>query len=305
MDKRKPEPIPIVFIHKGYSEYFSYSLAQARIQNPLSPIFILGDEKTNRPGYATFVNINKYRNAVVEFGKNYKNLSFNDDNIEKFCFERWFYLMELMNEYKLDFVFTCDSDVMLYTNISNNCFLSKNFDFACCIPKDQGNYKLCASAHVSYWTLETIKQFCLFILTIYSKTEMPKEILETWNRISSGSKLGGISDMTMLQLFSREKQTLLLNNVVGGETFDNNINTSENFYPNEYVMVNLIKKINWRHGLPYGINQLENEEVKFNALHCQGASKVLLDDFFKLTNGYVKAQMVKWSYKIGRILRKF
>ena len=40
--------------------------------------------------------------------------------VELFCFQRWFVLYEFMKEQKIDKVFCMDSDVLLYTDASED-----------------------------------------------------------------------------------------------------------------------------------------------------------------------------------------
>lgn len=300
----KENLIPIVFIHKGYSWYLNYSLSQAASYNKSSPIFLLGNDQTNRSGSVNFINIEKYNNATKEFKKYYRHISTNDAEIESFCFERWFYLRALMREYGLKKIFTCDSDVMLYCNVAEQDRWLGAYTAAYSIPHNQENFRLGASAHVSYWTLEGIEGFCTSIISIYSGEKFPQEVEDKSNYTITNNHHGGISDMVLLHLFSRGQNIVNLSAIRENTVYDDNINTSENYFPQEYLVENNCKKIIWKDRSPYGINLLQNKEIKFNALHFQGVAKNLMVDFYKLNQGWVKAMKVKWKIKAERSIGK-
>lgn len=109
--------LPIVFIHKGYSDYMEYSLRQAKYSNPDSELILLGDEANDRFDFITHVNMKNYSSSANDFAKFYKHYSTNPYHYELFCIQRWFILNEYMNEKNIDKCFVCDTDVMIYSNI--------------------------------------------------------------------------------------------------------------------------------------------------------------------------------------------
>jgi hypothetical protein len=268
-------------------------------------MYIIGDKNTNKFPFAVSVNAEKYLSDTSEFSNKYKHLSSNDEGIERFCFERWFLLRALMKEHKLNKIFTCDSDVMLYANVTDEDKSLGNYLAAYTIPNYQDNYRLSASAHVSFWTYDGIDLFCSFLNRTYTEGSLPAEIEEKWKIIQSGTAPGGISDMLFLYLFSREKNVLNLSLVRKQSTFDDNINASENHFKDEYEMSGNLKKIVWKNGLPYCMNFIEKKEILFKALHCQGVAKALAEKFYKINHGAIRAAWVKWMFKLGKIRRKF
>jgi hypothetical protein len=44
-------------------------------------------------------------------------------------------------------------------------------------------------------------------------------------------------------------------------------------------MVDGLKKLIWRDGVPYGRHKRTGEEIRFNSLHCQGHAKRLMSEY--------------------------
>ena len=78
--------------------------------------------------------------------------------------------------------------------------------------------------------------------------------------------------MTLLYLFSKETNFFPLTKVNNSIVFDHNILNAENFYSDEYEMAfdkinnRLIKKIEWKNGVPYAYNKVLKKEIRFVAL---------------------------------------
>ncbi|MBX9852303.1 MAG: hypothetical protein K2X86_11180 [Cytophagaceae bacterium] len=284
--------IPVIFVHQGYSSYLDYAFHQALSYNPRSDFFILGNDDTNKFSKAHFVPVKKYHRAVLNFEKNYRHLSSNDPAIELFCFERWFYIKELMKEYNLEKIFTCDSDVMLFCNVSDEVYLLDNNLAAYCFPEDQENFRLGASAHVSFWTYEGIEKLCKLISGLYSGKNFPSEVQEKWDYVVKNNIPGGITDMVALNLFSKKFKVSNLLTINSNSTYDDNINSSENYLRNEFSMENGIKKIIWKDKIPFGLNQ-QGETVRFKALHFQGVAKGLMKEYFKMNQGDFRYLKIK------------
>ncbi len=170
---------------------------------------------------------------------------------------------------KIEKCYYTDSDVMLYDNLTTVFENYKEYDATYTLTESQENYRWAASACCSYWKRETLNKFCDFVLETYS-TDKIKTLEEKWNYHQTNNILGGICDMTLLYLFSREINFYSLSKVKNGKAFDHNICVSENYFPNEYIMEKsgdrLIKKITWKNGKPYANNIALNEEVQLIAL---------------------------------------
>ena len=186
----------------------------------------------------------------------------------------------------------CDSDVMLFCNVSEEKHLLNNNLAAFCFPKDQENFRLGASAHVSFWTYEGIEKLCELIEGLYSEEKFPEEVQEKWDYVVKNKIHGGITDMVALNLFSKRFKVANLLPVNSDSTYDDNINSPENYLRNEFSMENRIKKIIWKDKIPFGLNQ-QGETVRFKALHFQGVAKGLMKEFFKMNQGNFRYLKIK------------
>ena len=154
-----------IFIHKGNQDYFKTALKQAKKTNPESKIIVIGDSYDKKIKGVDFYDINSFN---LSFSKIYKHYSKNQYNFELFCFQRWFILKEFMINSKLDFVFACDSDLMIFEDLSKYINIYKKYLAGICMCEYQENYRWSASGHISFWTLEGIIKFCDFLIEYYT-----------------------------------------------------------------------------------------------------------------------------------------
>jgi hypothetical protein len=278
----------VVIIHNGYSDYLKWCIIQARKFN--DEVILIGDKSNNRFGTLAkhaekkdFVN-----DRYSEFVQYYQHMSTNGKTFELFCFERWFILLEYMTKNSLDFIFHIDSDVMLYANASE---LSKNFSASAMaayhIPKQTySNLRWFAIPHASYWSIDGLRKFCLFIIDVY-KNKI-NELKVKWQWHATGKIRGGICDMTLLYLFYKNNKDAIINLAPCFETytFDSNINSSENYFPDDFqmkrkLMFLKIKNVYFRDDHPYCKKTVNDSEIQMVNLHCQGKSKMLMFSYFK------------------------
>ncbi|MBI3583561.1 MAG: hypothetical protein HY096_06370 [Nitrospinae bacterium] len=268
---------PIIFIHKGYSGYLYFSLKQARYSNPDTDIYIIGDKSNDRFNFIRHVLIDDYSRMASSFEKVYKHYSTNSYQFELFCIQRWFILSEFMEREKIKNIFMCDSDLMIYCDISEQNKRFEDYIVSYCYPNYQDNYRWSASAHNSFWTSDAINSFCSFIFEIYT-TDKVKILEDKWNYHISNKIPGGICDMTLLYLFAKGSDNKICNllKVMGGSVYDDNINCSENYFRNEYQIKNNKKEIVWEDNHPYCYNTNLNRKIKFLTLHFQGSAKQVI-----------------------------
>jgi hypothetical protein len=197
-------------------------------------------------------------------------MSSNSYEFELFCSQRWFIVYDLMERFGIERAFVCDSDVMIYCDIDREETKLGSYSAAYCIPARQTDHRWGASAHVSFWSRETLGKFCSFMLDSYTNP-IRKAALETkWKYHCAENRAGGVCDMTLLYLFALEHDIINLSEIRGESSFDHNINQAENEYDDEYEMAQGIKNIRWEHGHPYGFNVRASRWVRFNTLHFQG-----------------------------------
>lgn len=117
---------PILFIHYGYSGFLRTVLSCARRSNPGKAIYFLGDD-TNRcvvPSGVHFRPITSYRNGALleDFRKVFIPMAGQAHHFNKaggvetwlrFVFERWFVILEFLQEEKVQSFWIFDSDTLI------------------------------------------------------------------------------------------------------------------------------------------------------------------------------------------------
>ena len=272
---------PIVFIHKGYSDYLEYSLRQAKHTNPDTEIILLGDEANNKFPFVTHVNIKDYFKSASEFAKVYKHYSTNPYNYELFCFQRWMILEEYLQDTKYSEVFVCDSDILFYANVTK--VLKANF-------KDIDVGLIGCSAGLSFWKIIYLKKLINLIFDSYNKRINEKK--NRWKNIIKNRQLGGISDMTLIEEFYNKYNSKLkiydFLIVENHSYFDANINISSFNYEREYEFKYGKKQFTWTNNTPFCFNHILNKNIKFNCIHFQGPAKYLMSRFYRGNNFHSK-----------------
>jgi hypothetical protein len=209
-----------------------------------------------------------------------------------------FMLEEWMKKNDVQRVFLLDSDVITFANYSVELapILFDNYIASLMTCENQDNFRWASSCHFSYWTLEGLEDFTSFCIEAYHN-KMIREQLETkWKWHNNYNKPGGVSEMTLLYLWSKDNSKVANSSkVINNTTVDHSINTSTNYSDNEYQMQLGIKKIIFKNEIPYGFNKVLNKEIRFLCIHCQGTAKILMRFFHyeKLRPFYLVAKFVE------------
>lgn len=283
--------IPVVTVHGGdvkpgsKDEYLRWTLRQA--SEYAQRVILLGGPKVKPlAGKAEYYNyLRDWSMSAGLFAKYaYVKMSYYTDVYDLAVFKRYFVLRDFMEAEKLDLVFSCDSDVMLYSRPEDEASVFGVKDFAYCIPENQYAYRWSASSHAAYFSRDGIERFCDFIVETYTTRVGLAKLKRKWEWHQKQKKSGGVCDMTLLWLFYLEnKDVVNLSRARGREprAFDHHVNTPENELPNEYEMEGRKKRLVWRNGKPYGHNLITGEEVRFAALHLQGGAKKLAESYYR------------------------
>ena len=163
---------------------------------------------------------------------------------------------------------------MIYTSLTEEWNKFKDHKCAFMMPAEQVPYAWSASGHNSFWTKESIIEFCDFLNATYSNETLLKNLSDKWSFHVKNNKPGGICDMTLFWLYHGHKggeNIGILSEVSEGSTFDDNIVSSENRYKDEYRMKGGLKELDFREDIPYGYNLREDQWIRFNTLHYSGA----------------------------------
>ena len=208
--------LPIVFFHSGnIPGYLIRSVNQALIYN--KNVVLITDTSSEHLKIKQYL-IDQLNEGVATFEDKYVHMSSNSVSFELICIKRWFLLRNYMNKYNIDVCYYSDSDVMIYDNLTAVYSFYKEFDAAYTMTEYQENYRWSASACCSFWKRETINRFCDFILDLYSTSKIEK-LKQKWNYHQQNNIPGGICDMTLLYLFTKEINFYPLSKVVNNFNF--------------------------------------------------------------------------------------
>ena len=280
--------IPVILTHRGNQDYVRTAIEQAQLRN--QRVILIGDEGNTAAEH--YLNAD-YWEGAGEFAKVYRHMSHNPEPQELYCFQIYFVLRDWARAHGVERLFTMDSDVMLYCDVTEYEKTLGDYDLAINWCERQEPYRWSACLHNSFWKLETLEGMCEFLMGAY-QDEGWTEILETkWAWHQENDVPGGVCDMTLLHFFRQGRKAVNLSRVratdgyINPSVWDDNINQAENYYQNEY-------RLEWTHtdrgmkeavleeGCPVGFNwrhTAADRHVRFNALHFQGQAKRLMEEY--------------------------
>jgi hypothetical protein len=130
-----------------------------------------------------------------------------------------------------------DGDIVTFADYSEQVYSNFSNDYIAALmtTKNQDNSRWVSSPHFSYWTLEALEDFTNFCIEAYSNKNILDKLEEKYQGHIENNKPGGICDMTLLYLWSKDNPkvanpTRVMNNM----TLDININSSTNYLEDEY-----------------------------------------------------------------------
>ncbi len=268
--------VPVIFIHKSPSFYLNDSLWQAKQYN--ERVILISDVKNGSYDGIEQYDIADYFKGASYFATIYKHIAENHYAYELFCFQRWFILKEFMQNKGINRCFYCDSDVMLYCNVTEEEKIFSQCDIVPLI-SPKGGY----SGGISFWRFAGLEHFCLFVNEYYeNKKNLEKWI--AWFNSPRRKKGQGLCDMTIFKEYAKtlEAPMIDIRTMVDNAVFDHIINSDEEgaYQMNEIEKGRKIKKVEWRGALPYCYNIKEEKWVRFKCFHFQGSyCKNLMHDF--------------------------
>ena len=279
---------PIIIFHLGKKEYPKYCIDQAlKYKNK---VYFITDcvEYYHRDDKSLhLVDYNNYKNLEKKFAEKYKHYSTNPHYYELICILRWIVVKKLMEELGIVRAFICDSDVLIYDNITqiDDKYLKDEKLWLCTTSTKN------VTGGQSIWTLDKLSQFCNFIDYFYD-TQIPN--IEKWK--ASYNQPGGVCDMTLIYYFCHNNITFnglrlpgfprfkndLTNILENSFTFDLHLRELGNhLYPKDYEKDSIgNKKINYNKGIPYCYNTRLEKDIRFVLLHFQGSNKRFMKEFY-------------------------
>jgi len=182
----------------------------------------------------------------------------------------------------------CESDTMIYTDMTEYEKRYDDYLAAISIPHNQPGYRWSASCHASFWTMAGIEQMCDVVNWGYGTNAGKGAIQLKWDWHRETKAPGGICVMTFLYFLAEQ---VALRNVTeigeDGLTIDHNIRVSENRLPIEFRVVpakhpkykGAMKELRWINGIPHGWHEKRQERIGFAALHFNSSAKALMEDW--------------------------
>ena len=284
-------PIPIIFIHKnihnGDNSYLNYSLSQAHLLNPQSPIYLITDDVKNKKCFVNYVPLNEYYEEAEKFEKIYKHMSTNDYIHELFCFQRWFIIKMFLKKNGINDFLYLDSDVLLFCNIEKELKnLQGIYDFTICNK---------IGPQCTYFTAkENLLKFCEFIYQLYTNPKYYIRLEEKHQKHINNNLPGGVCDMTAFGEYQHHAMGKVkdLAQIENNSVFDDNINVSDGFEMNGKEIKNIIIKNEGAYCKQLSTGRI----IRFNSLHFQGGGKKYMFKFYIGKN--LKQQRIIDRFKV-------
>lgn len=273
--------IPIIFTHKGNQDYVKVAIKQASQWN--ERVILLGDTSNMDWDVEHYQIVAFWDGDAERAADYYVHMCSNPHDFELYNVQEFFILREFMRQRELTKIFACDSDVMIYADLTEEERKFGDYLAIYSIPEEQWDYRWSASAHSVYWTFGGLCSFCEFIEKTYTTEAGLAKLREKWQWHQDSGTGGGICDMTLLYLFYLENAHLIhdICQVRDGVTFDHNIRVGENAEPYEYVMGSEESKlVFWVRDRPFG-ERVNGQHVRFATLHFQNGAKPLMESYYR------------------------
>jgi len=262
--------IPIVFISRNCPHYVGYALRQAKRHNDGADIHLVSsDPDFSCPPHVQRHSIAIYSNGADAFAADYVHIAVNPYDFELFCFQRWFILLEFMEQNEIDLCFCADTDVLLYCNVTDIYPQFGECDYTAL------HHKHFTSLHSSYIHLKVVRDFCSFLMNYY-RTKRYTDIITDY---PPGSGIRHFSDMYAFCLFEKECKW----RGCDYDQFAKGFMFSHVVYP---------ERICWKQSLPIE----RGANIRHLTLHCQGGTKFLMPLYYNLSafplllDGYLKSR---------------
>lgn len=271
---------PVILVHRGTQNYVSIAIKQAQVFN--KRVILL----TDSPQYFRNVeayDLNDFFGTAQCFEHVYKHLSPNTQKFELFCIQRWFILNEFVAKMRISHFFHCDSDVLLYCNVST--FYQQHRDKVWLLGAVSNGLSAISgymwSGGIGYFSREILQQFCDFVSEVYTQKDRLDYLVKKYEKRSNPKH--GVCDMTLFSLFvdhlkhSGGQDVMSLTAEIDGAKFDHHISSDEaGFYAKEKVADLEVKKIIFKNRMPYCFNKKTGDWVRLFCIHFQGKAKPLM-----------------------------
>jgi len=281
--------IPVILTHRGNQDYVRTAIEQAQLRN--QRVILIGDEGNMAAEH--YLNAD-YWEGAAEFAKVYKHMSHNPEPQELYCFQIYFVLRDFCRRNHIERLFTMDSDVMLYCDVTEYEKTLGDYDLAINWCERQEPYRWSACLHNSFWKYWALAVMCDLITGTYQSEPLMNKLEQKWAWHEENNVPGGVCDMTLLHFFRQEMNAVNLSRVratdgyINPSVWDDNINQAENYTEGEYWEWTALGggKVIWRGSelkgrtAPFYLERgFPPEYIRANALHFQGQAKRLMEEY--------------------------
>jgi hypothetical protein len=268
--------IPVVIAHFGRHNYLQFCLQSAARFN--TDVVFIGDESNKSLWPSCWNSGQADTQKFRQFMDSYVKLSDYADPYEMGLWKRPFMIEAWMKEEGVEKLFIIDSDVMSFADYSKEVAPQLPADCGATIMVTAAEQEIgdwWSSFHFSYWTREALQDFTSFIVAAYRDPNLRGKLEAKYRWHIDNGRPGGICDITLLYFWAKEHAGKVLNlaKVTNQCVADLGVNTSTNYFDQEYEMRGGFKRLVFRNGIPFGFNKVLRQEVRFWCLHCQGQAK--------------------------------
>ena len=280
----KTKKCNIIITHRGNPPYLKYVLSQLQERNHNANIVLMGDKSNNKYSFIKHVLLKDYFDLADKFAKVYIHKNSTDIGYELFCYQRWFCVYEYMKKHNLDDVFSLDSDVLVYEDLSSlHSFISK-YDFALSAKNlEEKNPGLwIAGPPIGYFHKDSLKELCEFFMDSYTNKKYLQLFDQKMSWHKSRSENFGVCDMTHIFFFTQEHRSKFFNFsypfILNKEKYridETILDTTD------CVSEGCHKKIVFEKGIPYAFDKKDSSRLRFPLIHFQGYDPINAKEWIK------------------------
>lgn len=227
---------PLLFIHKGNSDYLFYTLTCAKLFNPEREIILLGDDANKHLGRVGFTHVpfSQFDDdpLLAQFNSVFQCIAspeWKGREWLQFVFQRWFYLHAFIEKRQISSFWTFDSDTILLSDLSIHEHKFQQFD---CTTQCNDH---CMNGWVG--SREVVERYLLKTIEVFKRTPF----LEKEKEKASRSVIQHFNEMRTFDIFREEEgiRTIRTATIIENSAFDECICLADGMETNEHGTKNL------------------------------------------------------------------
>jgi hypothetical protein len=281
MQPEKETPAPILFIHKGNSDYLRYTVEAARLSNPGKAIIFLGDASNAylRDLGVRHVHFMEYNQGpeIDAFHRVYqpvKGAQHGRDEWLKFVFQRWYHIHHFIQAERIDRFWTFDSDTIILGDLAAQEEKFKGFD---CTEQCEG---ICMNGYIG--SRRVVKGYVQKMNELFTRPEYLRK-----QQADFADKPGlAFTEMRAYETYKAEDhvKTFHLQNALHDETYDDCICMAHGMETYDAPLYDrLLKKMYWRaDGEIFFRRRSDGKFLKVNTLNMSWVPTYLYPRILKI-----------------------